>query len=260
MVRLLLYLACLASVVITAPMANAGAAKSFGMPVLVYHRFGPAATDSMTVTTAEFTAQVKWLNDHNHPVVPLRDLIDFLHARRPTPPPAGAVAITVDDGHKSVYEEMLPIIHQYQIPVTLFIYPSAISNASYALTWEQLRELHATGLVDIQSHTYWHPHFAREQRTSSPADYEKLVRMQLRKSKSVLESRLGIPVDMLAWPFGIHDPWLATEARKAGYLAAFTIERRHVHESEEMMALPRYLMASGHSIELLVGKIPGPIP
>jgi Polysaccharide deacetylase len=48
--------------------------------------------------------------------------------------------------------------------VTLFVYPSAVSNAAYALTWEQLRELQATGLVDIQSHTYWHPNFREEKR------------------------------------------------------------------------------------------------
>ena len=38
---------------------------------------------------------------------------------------------------------------QYRVPVTLFTYPSAISNARYAMTWAQLRELKATGLFDI---------------------------------------------------------------------------------------------------------------
>jgi peptidoglycan/xylan/chitin deacetylase (PgdA/CDA1 family) len=44
------------------------------------------------------------------------------------------VAITVDDGHLSVYTELYPLILKHRPPVTLFIYPSAISNASYALT------------------------------------------------------------------------------------------------------------------------------
>jgi hypothetical protein len=48
------------------------------------------------------------------------------------------------------------------IPVSLFIYPSAISNASYELTWKQLKEMHASGLVDIESHTYWHPDLSME--------------------------------------------------------------------------------------------------
>jgi hypothetical protein len=69
------------------------------------------------------------------------------------------VAITVDDGHRSVYTDLYPRIVRLRQPVTLFIYPSAISNAPYALTWAKLSEMARSGLVDEQSHTYWHPNF-----------------------------------------------------------------------------------------------------
>jgi peptidoglycan/xylan/chitin deacetylase (PgdA/CDA1 family) len=115
------------------------------------------------------------------------------------------VVITVDDGHESVYTQMFPLVEQYRIPVTLFIYPSAISNASYAMTWEQLRELQGSGLFNIQSHTYWHPNFKHEKKRLTPEQYEKLVDLQLTKSKDILERQLGVHVDMLAWPFGIYD-------------------------------------------------------
>lgn len=229
------------------------ATDSISIPVLVYHRFGPSTEDSMTVPTQEFESQICWLKDNHYTVISLRSLIDFLRGLG-TPPPPGAIVITVDDGHLTVYREMLPIITKYKIPVTLFIYPSAISNASYALTWEQLTELQDTGLVDIHSHTLWHPNFKKEQAKLSAGDYEKLVRMQLRKSKSILEKHLSTSVDLLAWPFGIHDEWLEHEARTAGYVAAFTIDRRHVHTADRLLALPRYLMVSGHSIQKLVKR------
>lgn len=221
------------------------------VPIVVYHRFGPVVADSMTVTTREFAADIAWLKDNGYTAIPLRGLIDYLRRLGP-PPPSRAVAITVDDGHRSVWQEMLPIVRQYGIPVTLFIYPSAISNASYALTWEQLAEMRATGLIDIQSHSYWHPNFKKEKSRLKPADYQALVRMQLGKSKSVLEQRLAGRVDLLAWPFGIHDGELEEEAGRAGYVAAFTIERRHVTGAERPMALPRYLMVSGHSLRRIV--------
>lgn len=50
-----------------------------------------------------------------------------------------------------------PSSAEHEVPVTLFVYPSAISNATYAMTWEQLDTLHRTGLFDIGSPTYWHP-------------------------------------------------------------------------------------------------------
>src|SRR5690242_9619856 len=90
-----------------------------------------------------------------------------------------AVVITVDDGHRSVYSDMLPLVRKYRLPVTLFIYPSAISNASYAMTWAQLEALKETGFFDIQSHTYWHPNFKTERRRLGAPDFDKFATMQL---------------------------------------------------------------------------------
>jgi hypothetical protein len=66
--------------------------------------------------------------------------------------------------------------------------------------------------------------------------------MQLTKSRAVLEHEVGGTVDLLAWPFGLFDAELIAHARAAGYVAAFTLERRHSLASDDVMALPRYLV------------------
>lgn len=71
------------------------------------------------------------------------------------------------------------------------------------------------------------------------------------KSKEVLEQRLKIHVDMLAWPFGIYDDDLMSAARQTGYLAGFTLERRTADRSDNLMALPRYLMTDRVQLEKL---------
>lgn len=213
------------------------------VPVLVYHRFGPAVADSMTVKTSVFAAHLEYLRVNGYTVIPLRQLTDHMAGKAP-PPPARSVVITADDGHESVFTDMFPLVSRYHIPLTLFIYPSAISNAKYALTWQQLREMRDSGLVDIQSHTYWHPNFRKEKQRLSADAYEKFVRMQMSKSKEVLEQRLGGSVDMLAWPFGIYDDELIDKARQFGYVAGVTLERRSAGRSDKVMALPRYLMVN----------------
>ena len=65
---------------------------------------------------------------------------------------------------------------------------------------------------------------------------------QLVKSKEVLEQRLGGKIDLLAWPFGIHDAELEKAAKAAGYEAAFTIDRRPVTRADSLMALPRFIV------------------
>ena len=213
------------------------------VPILLYHRLGPALTDDMTVTTPVFEAQLKLIQERGYKVVPLKALLAAL-GDSAAPPPDRAVVLAVDDGHRTVYTDMFPLIKRYQIPVTLFIYPSAISNASapYAMTWEQLAEMKASGLVDIQSHTYWHPNFNIEKKRLAPPAYERFVMDQFTKSKAVLEQRLGGKVDLLAWPFGIHDAELEKWAQEAGYVAAFTIDRRPVTRAEKPMSLPRSIV------------------
>jgi peptidoglycan/xylan/chitin deacetylase (PgdA/CDA1 family) len=234
----------------------AAAADQVSVPVLVYHRFGPVVADGMTVTTPVFEAQLKWLQENQFTVIPLRTLVNYLLGTGPAPPPK-SVVITADDAHKTVYTEMLPLVKKYKIPVTLFIYPSAVSNASYAMTWEQLKEVQQTGLFDLQSHTFWHPNFKREKKKLKPADYQKLVDTQLKKAKAVLEKRLGTPVDLLAWPFGIYDDFLEKEAARAGYVAALSIDRRNASKSEKIMEQPRYLMTNGDGVKNFAAIVNG---
>ncbi len=196
----------------------------------------------MTIRPSEFEGQLKFLRENGYKIVRLRDIVNFMMGRGTLPP--RAVAITADDGHRTVFTEMKPIVERYRIPVTLFIYPSAISNASYAMTWEQLKELQATGLFEIQSHTYWHPNFNKDKRRLSPADYQKFVDWQMTKSKEVLERRLGAHVDLLSWPFGIYNDQLIAAARQAGYVAGFTIARRTVSRQDNIMAIPRFIVTN----------------
>jgi len=213
--------------------------------ILVYHRFSETADDSMTVRMRTFESQLRVLHDRGYRIVPLREVVDWLRDPDVTLPPK-PVVITVDDGHRSVFEKLLPIVLRERFPVTLFIYPSAISNASYALTWEQLRTLKQTGLIDIQSHTYWHPNFKVERRQRTPADFQQFVRTQLEHSRRRLEAQTGAPVDMLAWPFGIYDDELIALAADEHYVAAFTLDARKADRHSRLLALPRFLMIDAY--------------
>jgi peptidoglycan/xylan/chitin deacetylase (PgdA/CDA1 family) len=260
--RLMLFL-MLATLISTASFAAADAAKQSvstpDVPILLYHRFGPTVVDGMTITTPVFESHLRYLKENGYTVIPLRRLVDWYLKKSPPPPPK-SVVIVADDGHKSVYSDMMPLVKKYRVPVTLFIYPSAISNAKYAMTWDQLRELKKTGLFEFQSHTYWHPNFKKDRKKMKPAEFEKSVDMQLVKSKARIEKELGVKVDMLAWPFGIYDDYLLKKAAGAGYVATFTIERRHATARESVTKLPRYLLINADQgkafAQILAGTAP----
>ncbi|WP_298437608.1 polysaccharide deacetylase family protein [Geobacter sp.] len=233
--------------------------QGLNVPILLYHRLGPTVADGMTIKTTVFEEHLKYLKENGYHVIPLRQVVDFYLKKGPAPAPK-SVVIVEDDAHKSVYSDMLPLVKKYNVPVTVFVYPSAISNARYALTWDQIRALKKTGLFDFQSHTFWHPNFKKDRKRLKPAEFEKFVDMQLKKSKAKIEKELGGKVDLLAWPFGIYDDYLLKKAAEAGYVATFTIERRHVTPSESVTKLPRYLLVNADQgkvfAQILAGRAP----
>jgi peptidoglycan/xylan/chitin deacetylase (PgdA/CDA1 family) len=260
-VRLWLLALLLFGIIPTAASAAPTGAAGWSVPILLYHRFGPTA--EMTVPTAQFEEHLRYLRDNGYTVIPLRRLVDAYFGRAPAPP-ARSVVIVADDAHRSVYEQMAPLVRRYRVPVTLFAYPSAVSNASYAMTWQELRELKATGLFDVQSHTYWHPNFKQERRRLSAAEFDRFVTMQLAKSKAKIEKELGGPVDLLAWPFGIWDEDLLKRAAAAGYVATFSIVARPATRADRVALLPRFLLSAADRgaafARLLGGPPPRPAP
>jgi peptidoglycan/xylan/chitin deacetylase (PgdA/CDA1 family) len=89
-----------------------------------------------------------------------------------------AIALTFDDAWASVWTVAFPLLKQYGLRATVFAIPGRIEDAPEAprspigdggpatpkprsgeggfVTWSQLREMHTSGVVDVQSHTQWH--------------------------------------------------------------------------------------------------------
>lgn len=76
-----------------------------------------------------------------------------------------AVALTFDDAWASVYTIAFPLLKRYGLRATVFAIPARVGDAPATpkpngeggfVTWPQLREMQASGVVDVQSHTQWH--------------------------------------------------------------------------------------------------------
>lgn len=230
------------------------AEKNMNIPILCYHNLNPTKPGSMSMTPKKFASQMKYLKDHGFNIIPLKDAVEYLQGKRdslPTKP----VVVTVDDGWKSVYTYMLPIVQEHKMPVTLFIYPQTISAGANAMTWEQLKELQQTGLFDIQSHTYDHPNFKQMKKHMSAEKYDHYVQMQMVKSKQILEEKTGTKVTLLAWPFGIYNDYLEQQAAKAGYEMAFTIDYKTANRKYKPEAQPRFMIIDALSEKTFEGIV-----
>lgn len=85
------------------------------------------------------------------------------------------------------------------------------------MSWEQLREIRESGLVDVGSHTCTH---SRLTRLTSPGQ----LQFEIVESKRILEAQLGAPVDLFCFPDGDYDD-AALSLVKQHYRAAVTTRR-----------------------------------
>lgn len=228
------------------------------VPILAFHRFASTALDSMTLRIANFEAQLRLLQSLSCQVIPLSTWVAWRLAlargEAATLPPR-SVVLTADDGHRSQFEVMAPRLRELGWPATLFVYPSAISNAAYAMSWDQLRELVAGPHFSVQSHTYWHPNLLRERERMPPGEFRRFAADQLVRSRATLERQLGHPVNLLAWPFGLSDEGLAEQAGQAGYAAAFSLGNRSAAADDPLYAVPRHLMVDSVDARQLAARL-----
>lgn len=205
----------LASVV---PAADHPAASAI---VLCYHVVESPSDTPFAISRAQFVQQMQYLASTGYKVIPLSQLMDYLHGKRDSLP-ENAVVITVDDGWRCTYSEIYPVMKQFKFPFTAFIYPKFVNQSAYAVTWKQVREMADNG-VDIQSHTYSHS-FLSERRHGrlSAAQYVRWLQTELVESKKVIEEETGRPVKYLAYPYGDYDENVERAVSDAGYEGAFT--------------------------------------
>ncbi|MDZ7829868.1 MAG: polysaccharide deacetylase family protein [Halofilum sp. (in: g-proteobacteria)] len=127
-----------------------GWAASSGV-VLEYHHVAEDTPPSTSVTPATFQRHMDYLADNGFEVWPLPRLIETV--RKGGEVPDRTVAITFDDGYRSVYREVFPRLQKRGWPFTIFITTGYLDGGDRNfVTWDQLREMEAAGRHDRQPH------------------------------------------------------------------------------------------------------------
>jgi peptidoglycan/xylan/chitin deacetylase (PgdA/CDA1 family) len=130
------------------------------------------------------------------------------------------LAITFDDGARSVRTDAAPILREYGLPYTVFpVTDWTEGKVDYfvgkVMTWEEMGELAAAG-AEIGSHSVSHPDFGQ----IGPEHFEQ----ELVESRRIIQTRLGRTIEAFAVPFGLARNWpaaAAKAARTAGYVQVY---------------------------------------
>ena len=198
--------------------------------IIMYHRFGEDRYPSTSVTVEQLESHIRELQSGTYAVMPLAEMIDAV--RQGTPLPERAVAITVDDAYKSLYEVAWPRLRDAGLPFTVFVATGSVDrNAPDTMTWGQLRELHDGG-VEIGSQTVSHLHMA-------DAD-DETNRTELKTSARRIGEEIGRKPRFFAYPYGEASAAAKALVEATGYETAFGQHSGAIYQKADFLYLPRY--------------------
>jgi peptidoglycan/xylan/chitin deacetylase (PgdA/CDA1 family) len=192
-----------------------------GIRVLMYHRVRDTSPfDQLSVSLSRFEEQMAYLAAHCR-LLCLDDALDELAAGNPL----AGVVVTFDDGYLDNLTNALPIMKRHGIPATVFVtsafcdqaksHPRYRDEPRLHMNWDEVRELAASPLIRIGSHTLTHPFLTRlgEQDAWS----------EISESRKRLLEQIPRPIDVLCYPSGDAGKREFSMARSAGYKAAVTV-------------------------------------
>ena len=191
------------------------------IPVLVYHRVISKASSIYDFTPEQLEEHLKYLRDNGYTPITALQTVESMEnlAQLPSKP----VVLTFDDGHKSHYAKVYPLLKKYGFQGTFFVYTDVIAEKSEKqLTWDELREM-LQGGMDIQNHTKSHPYLTRILKNETEEAYQKRLTGELQLSKLIIEEQLQKKVELLAYPYGWFNRSIENLAVQAGYRGLFTV-------------------------------------
>ena len=225
------------------PVEPQVSARNTRLYILMYHSVVPDGTacNAWTTTESQLRADLQWMAEHRYETV----LPGELAAGKPLP--KRAVLITFDDGYANNYSIAFPVLKEFRAkavisPIVGYLRP----EASSFLSWEMCREMLASELVEIGSHTYnLHEEVCNVPRGiprwngEDRQDYEERVFTDIETSIQLLESNLGCKISFFAYPYGQTDTW-ASAFLQEHFAVTVTTKERVADISGGLYDLPRY--------------------
>lgn len=230
--------ACVACLLSTGVLADHGV-------ILMYHHVDDNTPASTSVTPAQFRRHLDYIEDNGFVVVPLTELLDSLYGDGAVPD--NAVAITFDDAYQSIYREALPALESRNMPFTVFVATQAVDQKhDSSLTWEELRQLQASGLASFGAHSVTHEHLLRGSEHGITDAWTARVSREIDDSVARLEAQLpGVSVRSFAWPFGEYSEALQGVLASRG-LFGLAQQSGAAGAGTPRTAIPRFPMATGY--------------
>jgi peptidoglycan/xylan/chitin deacetylase (PgdA/CDA1 family) len=199
---------------------------------MVYHHFGHDTPESTSVTPELFEEHLQFLKENDFSVIFMSEAAERLKSGEPFP--ERCVVLTADDAYTTVLSGAMPLLEKYGFPMSIFVTTEGVKRGYDAyLSWEQMRRMKKSGLVEFGNHSHTHEHFIL-----GGADFEA----DLLKAAALLKRELGGDNGLYAYPYGEFDFTMMAVLADHGY-AGIAQHSGAVGHSTHEQVIVRYPMA-----------------
>lgn len=241
------------------------------------------------IDTRDLIEQFTWLQQNGWQPVSLQQIVDARAGRGRLP--EKAVLLTFDDGYKSVYTKVFPLLKLFNYPAVIAVvgdwigtpagtpvqYGDARLARHHFVDWEEVREMTASGLVEVASHSHGmhqgiqaNPQgnqipsaIARLYRPNgnayeTDADYAARIRADLKRSADLIERHAGKRPRAMVWPYGAYNQPAVGWAAEAGMTITMNLEPGPNTPQDSLSRMRRALVTYSNGVPDLARMLQQP--
>ena len=234
------------------------------IPIVMYHSVLKDKTyhGKYVISPDELESDLLYLKEHGYTTVLPQDLIAYTEGREL---PERPVIITFDDGYYNNYLYAFELAKKHDCkflisPIGYFsdLYTKSGEHNGYYThcTWDQLREMADSGLVEVGNHSYdLHKSSGkfvgvRKAVGETEEQYRKRLTGDLEQAQNAIKTGVGAEAKTFVYPFGETSKTTPKLVKEMGFSVTMTCEETIsgiTREPDSLYGLGRYLRPSGMS-------------
>ena len=263
LVCLLAVTAIIAVIHVGVPVDAQQGGEEVRLPIIMYHGIlrEEKRQGKYVISPQLFEQDLRYLQEQGYNTVVMQDIIDYVMEGKPLPD--NPIMLTFDDGYYNDYVYAFPLLREYNSKMVfspIGRYTDQYSevedhHANYAhATWDDINEMIATGLVEVQNHTYnMHANEGgrkgcMRKKGEAVEAYQQVLREDVEKMQNRVREMTGITPTTFTYPFGAMSKEALPVLKELGFQATLTCESRLntlTRDPDCLYGLGLYLRPSG---------------
>ncbi|BED91751.1 MAG: polysaccharide deacetylase family protein [Candidatus Improbicoccus pseudotrichonymphae] len=256
---------CLFSNFKTKTKIDANKHSGLVLPILMYHGItkNKEHENRFFINFKLFEKDLEFLKKHGFNTIFVSDLINFMNGNQSLP--EKPIILTFDDGYLNNYLYVFPLIKKYNFKIILSPIGKCLDKYSTVhdrnpdtacVTWEDIKEMADSGLVEIQNHTY-DMHSKKKRygckilKDEHIIEYEEKLAKDLTKFQESMEIHGIAPPNTFTYPFGAICEECEEIIKKLGFKASFSCygKMNFIKSPSDSYSLGRFLRPNNISPE-----------